>query len=868
MRKINSNLFARFLTGLFCFVAAWASAAGISSSALTSGLPSSGEIALGKLAPIQSTVKPAIVPATKTIILGKYDGNGTIATGTVIGGANCSAFATRHKLRITATGELLGVPYINDARNGSPIAGEGGQTDTIEVYATLIYKGVKYNLYQDVDAGDRVANLLAGLRTTLWLKGAIPVQKGDYVYVQTSWEGATASINFPRHAPIMLNEDEGYLFTSDATPANNVTTARAQADTNEWLPVVGNQKKADLTAQTTRLPAPAGLMLRVKAETPHVAIWGTSRSIGQKNAYTDPFLYNDSFIAAACDAENISWVLNSTGASGGVNDYENPQYSSNRVWLSQGATIVIDEHHQNDIGAGVSLREMQRRWVLRYQNRPPGSIYAICTVDPYTTSSVAGDWTDQNIASATTQTAVTTQGYSAKRLALRTWWRGGRTGTLVGGNPATKLYMICDRVIDTSSAVEYAANPALWAAATSADTGTATSTSATTLVASAETWTAYAYVDRYVTTLTAADAITKATVTTNAPVAPGTLANTSTTLTVASWSNGTAGNKAFTIWNTRTNDGLHATFYGNRLKQAKVEAFLTGTPTTFNGLTSIPWDEFWVADKSSLFTDSTMTTNVASVSDPVRAWVGIINGGVLTGAGTTSPFWNPTASNRGAILFDGTDDELVGTTPLAAITRKQHRMMVISILECPDSNAVVRPLFYFSNNVGNTRLSIWFTTGGGSGKGLPNTSTRIDEAGTANTDTWPTAYDAGTLLVRIDFIDYQEGQQKGWINGTMELNDTAAWSASAGLSVDTSSQVVYIGRNNTITYFNARLLGFGVINNYEPSPYIVSQLSSWFATLSNWNPSTAAEESEVQGSLIAEINRIGAKADRLVGARR
>lgn len=858
MKQIKLNFTARLLTGLFLFIAAFAQGSTLSSKSLT--LPSSSEI-YGKLAPVQ-TVTAKVVPVTKTIIVGYYDGNQTKNTGASIGGANCSAFATRHKIKITATGELLGVPFINDCKQSSPVTGEGGQTDTIEVQACLIYKGVKYLLYQDVDAGDRVATLGAGLRTTLWLKGAIPVVKGDYVYVQTSWDGATAAINFPRHAPIHLNEDEGYLFFTDADPAVNETASRTAADVHEWLPVVGNQKKFDQTAQTTRLPAPAGLMLRVLNETPHVAIWGTSRSIGTKNAYSDPTLYNDSFIAAACDAEQISWVLNSVGASQGLTDYDDPQYTANRVWLSQGATIVIDEHHQNDIGDSQSIREMQRRWRDRYLHKPPGSTYVICTIDPWTTTSVSGDWTLNS-----TQTAVTTGGHNVKRPKINAWFRGARNGTCADGNPNIKLYMICDRVIDSSSVVEYASNKALWKDATVADTGTATSTSATTLVASAETWTAYAYPDRYVVTLTAADAITKGIVTTNAPVAPGTLANTSTTLTVASWSNGTAGNKAFTIYNTVTNDGLHASFYGNRLKEEKVKAFLPGTTQTFNGLTSVPWDEFWIADKSSLYQDTACSVNVAAASDPVQVWVGSINGLKFTGATTTRPLFNPTAANRGAMLFDGTDDELNTTSaPMITWTRKQHRMMFLSVFECPDSSAAARTVAFFANNAGSTRLNLLFKTGGAAGTGIPQSNSRIDEAGTQNADDWPTTYTAGDLIVRIDYVDYQEGQQKGWINGSIQLNDATAWAASAGLSVDTSSTVVYIGRSNSGAYFNARLLGIGVVNNYEPTPATIASLSSWFATLSNWTASTA--EDEVQGSLIAEINKIGAKADRLVGARR
>lgn len=768
---------------------------------------------------------------TKTIIQGFVDLNQTKATFATIGGGTTTAIATRHKIKVFCDGLLLGVPILNDCKITSPFTvGETGQTDSIDVYATVVYKGVSYQLYADANGADTRATLAAGARIELMLDGAIPVFAGDTIYVQTAWIGAASTTNCPRHNVVNLNEDEGYLFFDSGTAADDATAAIAAALVNEWLPVVGNQQKSEMTANTTRLPAPAGLLLRVKGNQKHVAIRGTSRCIGNKNWYTDPNLYNDSYVAAACAAKGVPYFNSAIGSAIGVNDEDNPQYSANRRWLEQGATIVYDEHLQNDLANDYSLADILRRMQKRaIEARSQGQTIVGCTIDPYTTTSVSGDWT-----LSSTQT-VADSDTSTKRTAMRAFLKG-LTSTLVGSGSSASLQTCYDRVLLTSEVVESASDHTLWADATVADTGTATSTSATTLVQSTKTWTPYAYNERYVVTLTAADAITKGIVTSNAPAA---LAITSTTLTVASWSNGTAGNKAFTIYNTVTNDGIHATFYGNRLKQAVVESYLGGTSTSFS-LSSIPWDGFWIAHPAYCFTDLGCSINCGN-TDVVTIWVDCINGYKALGTTTTRPTYSPT-STYGGVLFDATDDYLdflqgLGTAhPLAAIARKQHRLAVVTVLEIPDSNSAIHSLFYISNNAGNTRFHAYFETGGGVGTGLPASNSRVDEAGTQNADNWPTAYTAGTYIVRIDYVDYQEGKQYGWINGTIKLDDSAAWAASKGLSVDTASTVITMSRVGTVP-LGARVVAIGLVNNFEMTPYIVRELTTLLSTPSNFVPS-------------------------------
>lgn len=769
---------------------------------------------------------------TKTIIQGFVDLNQTKATFATIGGGTTTAIATRHKIKVFCDGHLLGVPILNDCKITSPFtAGETGQTDSIDVAAYIVYKGVYYPLYADANGADTRATIAAGARCELMLDGAIPVFAGDTIYVQTAWIGAASTTNCPRHNVVNLNEDEGYLFFDSGTASTDAAAAIAAIAGYggvagvEWLPVVGNQQKSEMTANTTRMPAPAGLLMRVKGNQRHIAIRGTSRSIGNKNWYSDPSLYNDSFLAAACAAKSVPYINNAIGSAIGANDEDNPQYSANRRWLEQGATEIWDEHLQNDLANDLSLGDIMRRMLKRAaEARALGQRIVGFTVDPYTTTSVTGDWT-----LSSTQT-VADSDTSTKRTAMRNFLKG-TTSTLSGSGSTATLQQVYDRVLLTSEVVESSTSPTLWADATVADTGTATSTSASTLVQSTKTWTPYAYPERYVVTLTAADAVTKGIVLSNAPAS---LAVTSTTLTLTSagWSNGTAGNKAYTIYNTVTNDGLHATFYGNRLKQAVVESYLGGTSSSFS-LASIPWQGFWIAHPAYLFTDTGCSANVVS-TDPVQVWVDCINGLKATGTTTARPTYSPT-STYGAILFDGTDDQLVFTTALATIAQKQHRIAIVTVLECPDSNSTARSLFYISNNVGNTRVHVYFETGGGTSTGLPASISRVDEAGTQNSDNWSSATTAGTYIVRIDYVDWQDGKQYGWINGTIKLDDAAAWAASKGLSVDTASSSVVMGRGVT-TPLNCRVVAIGVVNNFEMTPYIVSSLSTYLGTVSNWMP--------------------------------
>ena len=766
---------------------------------------------------------------TKTIIQGFVDLNQTKATFATIGGGTTTAIATRHKIKVFSDGHLLGVPVLNDCKITSPFTvGETGQTDPIDVYGVVWYKGVAYQLYADVNGADTRATLAAGTRIELMLDGAIPVFAGDEVYVQMAWIGSASTINCPRHNIVNLNEDEGYLFFDSGTPATDATAAIAAAinSSAEWLPIVGNQQKSDMTVFSTRMPAPAGLLLKVRGNQRHIAIRGTSRSIGNKNPLIDPSLYNDSFLASACAAKNQSYFNGAIGSAIGVNDEDNPQYSANRRWLEQGATEIWDEHLQNDLANDYSLPDILRRAKNRAREaRAQGQRIIGFTVDPYTTTSVTGDWT-----LASTQT-VADSDTSTKRTSIRTLLKG-----TVSSLHGFSLQDIYDRVLLTSEEVEAASNHTLWADATVADTGTATSTSATTLVQSTKTWTPYAYPERYVVGLTAADAITKGIVTSNAPAS---LAITSTTLTVASWSNGTHGNKAYTIYNTVTNDGLHATFYGNRLKQAVVETYLGGTSTAFS-LNSIPWDGFWIAHPNYCFTDTGCSIPCGN-TDAITIWVDSVNGYKALGTTTTRPTYSPT-STYGGVLFDNTDDYLdflqgLGTAhPLAAIAKKQHRLAVVTVLEIPDSNSAIHSLFYISNNAGNTRFHAYFETGGGVGTGLPASNSRVDEAGTQNADNWPTAYTGGTYIVRIDYVDYQEGKQYGWINGTIKLDDSTAWAASKGLSVDTASTVITMSRVGTVP-LGARVVATGLVNNFEFTPYIVRELTTLLSNPSSFMPS-------------------------------
>lgn len=754
---------------------------------------------------------------TKTIVQGFYDFNGTKATFATIGGGTTCAIATRHKIKVIAPGLIKGVPILNDCKTGAgTIAGETGQTDAITAAVGIWFKGVMYPCYVDEGNNDTAASIPAGGRADFYLDGAIPVVPGDEVYVQVAWGGSASTINCPRANYINLNEAEGYLFYDSGVAADDFTNASAQAlNTAEWLPIVGNQKKEDMTAQV-RYPAPAGLLMEVRANQRHAVIRGTSRSIGGKNWYVDPTLQEDSYVAAACRAKGVPFFNGAVGASIGANDEDNPQYSANRRWLEQGATIVFDEHLQNDLANDYSISDILRRLKIRCaESRNLGRTHVLFTVDPYTTTSETGDWT-----LSSTQT-VADSDTSTKRTSIRTLLKG-----VVTSLQGTTLAQICDRVLLTSEVVEDSADHTLWEDASVYDTGTATSTSASTLVQSTKTWTPYALHDKYIVGLTAADAVTKGIILTNAQAASS-VTSTTATLTSAGWSNGTHGNKAYTIYNTVTNDGLHASYYGNRLKQAVVENYLGGTAASF-ALTDIPWFDFWIAHPNYLFTDTGCSI---PVTDTVAAavWVGSIRGAKITA--TDKPTYSSGAT-YGSLSFNGTSNYMDATSAAGNVMNKQHRYAVVSILEGPNSAGGVKTLFFANSNDGSSTLfkSYYETTL------VTALQNRVADDGTNNQDNGSISFTVGQYLVRIDYVSFQEAQSRTWLNGACALDDAAAWSGSAGLSPAAANAAVTLSRSAS-EFFNAKLLGVGIVNNFEFTPYWVSQLSTLLATPSNWIPS-------------------------------
>ena len=111
---------------------------------------------------------------TKTIIQGSYLASCSLDTGTNIGGANCSAFVTKQRLRMPRgrTGILKG--FIVPNTGGTSTIGEGAATSAKTFTGACFIQRVEqtpYLLYANQDASDRTlvlgANEFAALYTCL-----------------------------------------------------------------------------------------------------------------------------------------------------------------------------------------------------------------------------------------------------------------------------------------------------------------------------------------------------------------------------------------------------------------------------------------------------------------------------------------------------------------------------------------------------------------------------------------------------------------------------------------------------------------------------------------------------------------------------
>lgn len=536
--------------------------------------------------------KPSQSP-TKEIVVGNggyYADASVTAIGSINGSfGNCTALVTSKRHKIPVTGLLIGAVIVNTTGTTSgTIAGEGAGASTLSYYGKIHKAGAtstRYPLYADKNNNDRVLTLGANTFGDMMLAQAIPVEAGDYYYSQVTVEAAATTdtiIRGMRYDYSILNE--GYKLYNDATPANNVTSARSDADaglTSGFTAGNSGSVADSVTDNAFGVLAVAGLIMLVENSVRVFEVWGDSRAVGGTAMFAPSeeggARENDSFIAAALEELGLPYIMYAKGSARGYQDLDD-EFGGIRRAMSRGVTDVLNAHGQNDL-ANTTISEYQQaqRDFYTYNHALGRKVWAF-TIDPWVLPDGGPANTHYwkfNGASYTVGDATT----STERTKVNAWLRGSRDGTCTDGDSTIILSEICDGVIDSADAVENSSNRTQWKQATTLTTGTLTSAT-TTLGADTSQSPEYGdYIGRLVVTLTAADVESWGIVRGNN--GSGTsqwriaFAHDGTNQ-VSTWSTGATApgvGKLYTIYNTYTNDGLHASFYGNRQKQAVVEAF-------------------------------------------------------------------------------------------------------------------------------------------------------------------------------------------------------------------------------------------------------------------------------------------------------
>lgn len=486
--------------------------------------------------------------------------------------ANCTAVASRMRFVMPCAGEVIGAWFSNTTGGtvGGEVVGEGAGVSSTTFYGNLVHGddiATLYPLYGHSDVADRDLLLAANQQDPMHIMGAIPVNAGDIIWAQMSVETAAVTDTIVRHQNMDYTLAVTVISYNDATPANNTTSARAQADTASWSPT-----PAAKTSPTslTHAPGPAGIIMRVKNSIKHVVIWGTSRESGFCNPYVPTNLVTDAYPYAACEALGIPYLGFARGSARGYQDLSIKQ-SDLRRRMTVGATHWFNFHNQNDI-ANRTITQYQAMMVAEYKRgKAAGCTVVVNTIDPWVQSADGGaagnalwDYSASShpVADATTE---------AERIKVNAWLTGPMNGLCTDGDGVTTKAMVCDVCLDTAAVVS-SSTAGQWLEPVTIDSGTSTATAATTLTDSGKTWTLYANHAYFIKTLTAADAVTWAYIRSNGTT-------TVNTLETAGWSNGTAGSgKAYTIYKVYTPDGIHASYHGRLLKQAVVQAYLAAQP--------------------------------------------------------------------------------------------------------------------------------------------------------------------------------------------------------------------------------------------------------------------------------------------------
>lgn len=516
-------------------------------------------------------------PGTKEIVVGNgpgYRADGAVGTMSSFYGAGSIEVWAQRTFKAPCTGEIVGLAFANTmGGTGSGQTRGEGQTgtalSTVTHHASFMETAAMathYRCFANIDTGDRALQLTAERTGQLRMDRALPVLAGTVMYYAFTAVYAADTDNSYRQFAYNYVTGE----TEFRTAVSGAGAALTAMDAISAVP--SGSARTTINSLTSTI-APAGVVMRVKASQPHFAIWGTSREIGHLIPWLNPTVRHSGYWDMALDAEGIPSINFAKGSAAATYDMT-LQFSGIRRKLSEGVTHVVIGHNQNDLAA-LTLAQYQALMVTQCAYfRSLGMKVIVCTCDPWTQASTSvsnaiDDYSGQ--ANGGPSQSLANSGVNTERLALNAWLRGAKDGVTSdgGGDGTTTVEMICDYVVDTAAAVEDASNPGFWKNAVAYGSGTS-STGHSTSVLNIGTALSAANVahDQLVRTLTAADASIFGIIRGN---------GTTTALTMSTNFASTPGNsKAYTIWFTYTNDGIHASHYGNLAKKAVVQAFLQG----------------------------------------------------------------------------------------------------------------------------------------------------------------------------------------------------------------------------------------------------------------------------------------------------
>jgi hypothetical protein len=321
-------------------------------------------------------------------------------------GAN-TVFVARRRHVVKRTGWLTGLVYIGASGDGSnPTRSDAAIANDCGIRAAIVLAAdpnVLLPLYFD---GSRDGTLRLGEEATgLYRGGKIWVEKGDVFYSHSAYWSPTDNVAdvYPRDSLYDATIEDFAQYTNA-----NLATGKTKVDTAPWVPTGNSGKALYPPFARVNLPSPARVLLEPVASGHHLAIWADSRGDGNPNPYGLAALDDDGFVAIAAYELGFSFTRCSRGSSRSSDDLASNRIR-HRAKMSEGATIDVYAHTQNDLANGVTIAQAQATALaFSRKRRGQGRLFVGTTCDPWTTSTDA--WR-----TAASQTPVATNGYAARR---------------------------------------------------------------------------------------------------------------------------------------------------------------------------------------------------------------------------------------------------------------------------------------------------------------------------------------------------------------------------------------------------------------------------------------------------------------------